>query len=54
MNANLVEVLAGISEGERVVTKGKVSLRDGSRISVLGETSETATVEAAAATTATN
>jgi len=40
VNANLVEVLAGISEGERVVTKGKVSLRDGSRISVLGETSE--------------
>ncbi|HRF55156.1 MAG TPA: efflux RND transporter periplasmic adaptor subunit [Aquimonas sp.] len=54
VNAKLVEVLAGISEGERVVTKGKVSLRDGSRISVLGETSETATVEAAAATTATN
>jgi membrane fusion protein (multidrug efflux system) len=54
VNAKLVEVLAGISEGERVVTKGKVSLRDGSRISVLGEASETATVEAAAATTATN
>lgn len=54
VNAKLVEVLAGIDEGERVVTKGKVSLRDGSRISVLGETSETATVEAAAATTATN
>lgn len=54
VNAKLVEVLAGIDEGERVVTKGKVSLRDGSRISVLGEASETATVEAAAATTATN
>ena len=54
VNAKLVEVLAGVSEGERVVTKGKVSLRDGSRISVLGDASETPTIEAAAATTATN
>ncbi|MEZ5457477.1 MAG: efflux RND transporter periplasmic adaptor subunit [Lysobacteraceae bacterium] len=51
VNAKLVEVLAGIAEGERVVTKGKVSLRDGSRISVLGDASVPPAVEATAATT---
>lgn len=50
VNAKLVEVLAGIAEGERVVTKGKVSLRDGSRISVLGDASVPPAVEATAAT----
>ena len=51
VNAKLVEVLAGIAEGERVVTKGKVSLRDGSRISVLGDASVPPAVEVTAATT---
>lgn len=50
VNAKLVEVLAGIAEGERVVTKGKVSLRDGSRISVLGDQSVPPAVETTAAT----
>ena len=32
-----VEILEGLNEGQRVVTVGKLALRDGDRISVVGE-----------------
>lgn len=39
--AGEVEILAGLSEGETVITAGQLKIRDGSAVSVLGETEPT-------------
>jgi membrane fusion protein (multidrug efflux system) len=54
INAQSVEVLSGLAEGDRVVTKGKVSLRDGSRISILGDAPESTPPESGVVATQTN
>jgi len=54
INAQSVEILSGLAEGDRVVTKGKVSLRDGSRISILGDAPESTPPESGVVATQTN
>ncbi|MEZ5544886.1 MAG: efflux RND transporter periplasmic adaptor subunit [Lysobacteraceae bacterium] len=40
MSGELVEVLGGIEAGEQVVTAGKIALRDGATVEVIGDTAQ--------------
>ncbi len=51
VDGELAEVLSGLSQGDSVVTAGKVAIRDGASVQVIGEKSASATDAAAGAAT---
>ncbi len=52
INGEFAEIVTGLSEGERVVTAGKVAIRDGARINVLGDPVGKKNADSASAKTA--
>ena len=47
VNGEIAEVRSGLQEGEQVITAGKVAVRDGSEVEIIGEPTSTPTPEAA-------